>query len=326
MTPSVSRPPVVRLAVSLVLSLAIAFPPNLFAMGPLERNHPAVEEGMDAYQEGRFEDALSAFDQAQAELPDRPLVQLNRGDALYKLGRMDEARQAYQKAVELDRKGELGGKDYYNLGNTWAAMDKPREAISAYRRALTLNPEDALARHNLEVLLRKLPPPPPPPQDGGTDGGQDGGEPDAGKPDGGTDGGTPDGGPDAGADAGQSPSDGGEDGGAPDGGQGDGGPQDGGQGDGGSQDGGQGQGPPEQQDGGDGQPDPDTQTDGGTGDEEDPSDAKLEEGGDELDAGVGLSKDDTERLLDAIQENEKNLQLWRFQQKKKKRRPDGKDW
>ncbi|MDQ3263325.1 MAG: tetratricopeptide repeat protein [Myxococcota bacterium] len=321
-----SPPPALRVLLATVLSVAIAFPPQLFAMGPLERNHPAVEEGMDAYQDGRFEDALAAFERAQQELPDRPVVQLDRGNALFKLGRMDEAKQAYQKAVELDRKGELQGKDYYNLGNAWAAMDNHREAISAYRRALTLNPQDELARHNLEVLLRKLPPPSKPTPDGGTDGGQDAGG-DGGAPDAGQDGGTPDGGTDGGADAGAAPPDGGADGGAGDGGMGDGGQGDGGQGDGGSTDGGQGKGEPDQQDGGDGQPETDPQGDGGQGDEQDDPEAKMEEGGDELDAGVGLSKQDTERLLDAIRENEKNLQLWRFQQQQqKKRRPDGKDW
>ncbi len=32
------------------------------------------------------------------------------------------------------------------------------------------------------------------------------------------------------------------------------------------------------------------------------------------------------RLLDAMKQNEKNLQLWRFQQKKRPRNPNEKDW
>ena len=48
------------------------------------------------------------------------------------------------------------------------------------------------------------------------------------------------------------------------------------------------------------------------------------------DAGLGeagqLDRRDTERLLDAVRQSEKNLQLWRFQQKKQPRKPNEKDW
>jgi hypothetical protein len=50
---------------------------------------------------------------------------------------------------------------------------------------------------------------------------------------------------------------------------------------------------------------------------------------DEVDAGVSpedIDRQEAERLLDAMKQNEKNLQLWRFQQKKKQRKPNEKDW
>ena len=40
----------------------------------------------------------------------------------------------------------------------------------------------------------------------------------------------------------------------------------------------------------------------------------------------GFDKNEAERLLDAMRQNERNLQLWRFQQKKRQRKPDEKDW
>ena len=39
-----------------------------------------------------------------------------------------------------------------------------------------------------------------------------------------------------------------------------------------------------------------------------------------------IDRQEAERLLDAMKQNEKNLQLWRFQQKKKPRKPNEKDW
>ena len=307
-----------RALLSAFLSVCLVVAPPAFALGPLERNQPAVERGMAAYRDGKYEEALSAFEEAKRAMPDKAAVEFDRGNALYKLDRLEDAKQAYHQAAELDKDGSLKPRDYYNLGNAWAAMGDNREAISSYRRALTLDPADEEARHNLEVLLRRIPPKKPAP-DGGTpdggssDGGADAGRPDAGRPgnrDGGMDGGAP-------------PSDGGQpDGGRPDGGGGDGGSkrQDGGSGDAGSDAGSPSGGEPQRADGGS---DPNS-PDAGEGEQQEAQ--NPDEG--EPDAGMAarLSKRDAERILDAMKRDERNLQLWRFQRKTKPVKQNEKDW
>ena len=284
-----------RAAIAVGMSALLAVGPKAFGLGPLQRNHPAVERGLKAYEDGRYDEALQAFDEAKKELPSSAALEFNRGNALYKLGRKDEAKEAYRRVAETER-GDLKEKDYYNLGNTWAELGSAKEAIGAYRKALTLDPGDSDARHNLEVVLRNLPPPQNKP-DAGTAG------PDAGLPDAG-DGGSPaDGGGDGGADAGDAGMDGGQSPGGGDGGRGDGGT-----------DAGQSQ---EQS------PRGEPQQDGGT----DAGNEQAEEGG--LDAGFAgeakLSKEEAERMLDSMKQNEKNLQLWKFQQRKP-RKQNEKDW
>src|SRR5690606_31036898 len=146
------------------------------------------------------------------------------------LGRADDARKAYERAL-TGAGDSLKARDYYNLGNAFSALGKEKEAISAWRQSLKVDPSFEPARHNLELtLLRRQKPQNQrsndEPGDGGTpDAGQDAGQPDAGQ-DGGTDGGTDggeDGGADGGSDAGHGGEDGGEDGGSPDAGVGDGG-------------------------------------------------------------------------------------------------------
>ncbi len=284
-----------RAAIAVGMSALLAFGPKAFGLGPLQRNHPVVERGLKAYEDGRYDEALQAFDEAKKELPSSAALEFNRGNALYKLGRKDEAKDAYRRVAETER-SDLKEKDYYNLGNTWAELGSAKEAIGAYRKALTLDPGDQDARHNLEVVLRNLPPPQNKP-DAGT-----GGPPDAGPPDAGDGGSSGDGGGDGGADAGDAGTDGGQSPGGGDGGRGDGG-TDAGQSQQQSPQG-------EQQDGG-----------------ADAGDEQAEEGG--LDAGFAgeakLSKEEAERMLDSMKQNEKNLQLWKFQQRKP-RKQNEKDW
>jgi tetratricopeptide (TPR) repeat protein len=294
---------------ALWLLLGLLGPKTAQALGPLERNPAKVQDGLRAYDEGRYEDALKAFEAAQKQLPNSAALEYDRGNALYRLQRLDQAREAYQHAAEMSP-GELGERDLYNLGNALAELGRTQEAIAVYRRALLAEPNDEAARHNLEVLLRRLPPPKSGGDGGTPDAGQDAGQPDAGSPDGGH------------GDAG--PGDGGRgDGGSGDAGTGgDGGTGDGGSGSGKGGDAGKSQGPKEKA----GQS-AETAEDAGP----QPRDADA---GPELDAlrdgGLGeagqLDRRDTERLLDAVRQSEKNLQLWRFQQKKPPRKPNEKDW
>ncbi len=300
------------LAIGLLPGSCLLGAPEALALGPLERNPPRVAEGLRAYDEGRYEDALHDFEVAQQQLPDSAALEYDKGNALYRLNRHDEARQAYQRAAEM-KPGELSEHDLYNLGNALAELGRTKEAISVYRRALLLEPADEAARHNLEVLLRRLPPPKSGGDGGTPDGGQDAGSPDAGRPDAGP------------GDAGRG------DGGSGDAGQGDGGTG----GDGGPGDAGTGRG----RGGSDaGQSQKQRGAEAGESGNEGPDGgpaARDADAGPDLpeplrDAGVGeagkLDRRDTERLLDAMRQSEKNLQLWRFQQKKPPRKPNEKDW
>src|SRR5439155_14533128 len=171
---------------------------------------PLVGDGEAAFERGDYETALSKFEAADREVPNNAQVAFDRGAALHKLGRNEDARAAFMKAAELNQgKQPLDSKIHYNLGNSWAATSNKKEAIAEYRKALRKDPADELARHNLEVLLKDLP---PPQSQNSPDGGSpDGGHNDAGRPDAGQDGGKP-------ADAGKP-----ADGGAGDSGVGDGG-------------------------------------------------------------------------------------------------------
>ena len=125
-------------ALAWVLVVGLSAP--AWAAGPLEVDHPLVAKGRAAYDAKDYEGALAAFEEAKKERPEDPAVEYNRGVALAQLGRVAEAKQAFQRVAEANRP-ELQEKAWYNLGNVHATTGERKEALQAYRRALKLDPE-----------------------------------------------------------------------------------------------------------------------------------------------------------------------------------------
>jgi tetratricopeptide (TPR) repeat protein len=189
-----------------LIPLALLASQDARAQGFFQRKDPGVAAANQHYDKGAYDQALRGYEDAAREHPNTPELDFNRGNALFKLERRDEARAAYLSALAAPN-AHFKAQDYYNLGNALWELDRKDSAADAYQRALVLDPKLEDARHNLELLLA-----PPPPQDGGSpDGGGSG--------DGGTgDGGSGDGGRSHGSDGGQGGGDGGAsaDGGQPD--------------------------------------------------------------------------------------------------------------
>ncbi|HET6579947.1 MAG TPA: DUF4388 domain-containing protein [Gemmatimonadales bacterium] len=94
--------------------------------------------------------AETALRAALAEDPSLPQVSKNLADILYRNGRYDEAREAYERAAKIAP--DLGDDLYFKLGNiAYKRRDKP-QARESWSRATTLNPGHALARANLDML------------------------------------------------------------------------------------------------------------------------------------------------------------------------------
>ena len=87
---------------------------------------------------------------ALAEDATLPQVSKNLADILYRNGRYDDAREAYERAAKLAP--ELGDDLYFKLGNIAYRRRDHDRARESWRRATDLNPGHELARANLEML------------------------------------------------------------------------------------------------------------------------------------------------------------------------------
>jgi Ca-activated chloride channel family protein len=133
----------------------VAVAPLLFGFKMFESRNGEIEQGNAAMQAGKAEEALAHYDKAVAKLPGEAGVHLDRGAALYALSRFDEARQEFLRATEGGQDTALKGSAFRNLGNALSKLEKHKDAVEAYKRALALRPDDKAAKWNLEIALRK---------------------------------------------------------------------------------------------------------------------------------------------------------------------------
>jgi Ca-activated chloride channel family protein len=104
------------------------------------------------YEDGRFEEALSAYQSLQAERPDLPELSYNAGNTLHRLQRFDRAIAETQRALPPTTI-ELGAATYFALGNHYFAQQDLENAFESYKSALLLDPDDGDAKWNLELVL-----------------------------------------------------------------------------------------------------------------------------------------------------------------------------
>jgi Ca-activated chloride channel homolog len=110
--------------------------------------------GIRQYEAGEFTEAGESFERALEHRSVSDTLQFNRGDALYRQQRFEEAAEAFSVAGNAGER-DLARDAAYNLGNTHFSAGDHEAAIEAYRKALRLDPSDMDARHNLELAMQR---------------------------------------------------------------------------------------------------------------------------------------------------------------------------
>lgn len=123
-------------------------------------------------------EALRNDKPVEAEMDYRKAIAKNEDNAKaqYNMGTMYYKQQSFGEAfVRLKRASTSNGMTsqekhqiFHNLGNTFMKEKHYDRAVESYKEALRNNPTDEETRYNLAVaqdMLKKNPPPPPPPQD-----------------------------------------------------------------------------------------------------------------------------------------------------------------
>lgn len=98
---------------------------------------------------GRDIKALAAFGRALHLNPEDAVAFNDRGTIYYKLGQLDEAVFDFTQALRLE---PAYASAYYNRAATWEELGVPERAADDYRALLIIDPNDRVARTDLERL------------------------------------------------------------------------------------------------------------------------------------------------------------------------------
>lgn len=120
-----------------------------FRGGATPQANDELARGAQALERQAYACAIKHFDRAIEMSPEFAEAYNQRAIALYLMEKYEESVKFCERAVELMpcHFGALAG-----LGHCYAHMNKPREAIDAYEKALEVNPRLECIRQTIEHL------------------------------------------------------------------------------------------------------------------------------------------------------------------------------
>ena len=112
--------------------------------------HAWDNKGAALGAQGKYNEAIQAYDKAIEINPQYADAWSNKGVVLDDLGKYDETLKACNEAIRLD---PYSADSWYNKGNALKAQKKYDEAIQAYNKAIEIDPQYAKAWGNKGTAL-----------------------------------------------------------------------------------------------------------------------------------------------------------------------------
>ncbi len=107
------------------------------------------DQGVQFYQQGKFEEAIEAFEGVITNKPDFAEGYYNLGMACLRQGDPDRAIEVIHKAIEL--KPDFI-EAYFGLGQAYIDKNEEEQATEIFKKAVAINPSDAKIYVNLGAL------------------------------------------------------------------------------------------------------------------------------------------------------------------------------
>ena len=142
-----------RVKIVLVVGLLVLFT-DFYVYADQTDSH--IQEGLNQYEKGLYQEAEKSFAQARSNRPDDHRLDYNLGSSQYKQGKYLEALQDYTQAAQQKSNPKIKINSLYNSGNALFKLGKLEEAEAVYKNVLTLDSSDMDAKFNLEFVREQL--------------------------------------------------------------------------------------------------------------------------------------------------------------------------
>lgn len=108
-----------------------------------------VRKGNRQFGRERYDKSIESYTRALEAAPTSFEAAYNLANAMFRAERYDTAEQTLKGIVADSTRSDIDRSEaVYNLGNTQFAQQKLKEALSSYRAAMRLNPDDQEAKYN----------------------------------------------------------------------------------------------------------------------------------------------------------------------------------
>lgn len=115
-----------------------------------------VRNGNKEFKSEKYDDALKKYIEGEVESPENPILKYNVANTYYKMKDYENALKYYAEVAMNAGDVKLEEKAYYNMGNTMYRLGKLNEAMDFYQKALSLDPNDEDAKFNLEFIRNEI--------------------------------------------------------------------------------------------------------------------------------------------------------------------------
>lgn len=120
-----------------------------------QKENKQIAAGNRAYQKGDFKTAATNYQQALKVNPKNETAKYNLANALVKQEEQAQAEKIYEDLGKNGRKG-LQSDAYYNNGVSQVRGKDLKGAISSFENSLRRDPNDQMARENLQKAINDL--------------------------------------------------------------------------------------------------------------------------------------------------------------------------
>ncbi len=117
-----------------------------------------AERADEAYRAGRYDEAARDYGEALGYAAGSPELAYNLGTSYLQNQDYGTALEVLGRALELARTPAMQNRTHYNRGNAFYRLGRIEEAAGEYQKALEADPGDEDAAYNLELCRRRQPP------------------------------------------------------------------------------------------------------------------------------------------------------------------------